>query len=203
MGNEKRGFGSVQPSRPADHLVFLRTLDALPLAAAFFALEGRLLHESRGMRRLLGSPPSGSALRLEVREFGRRLARSFVARAVSAATAVLELDQHAFGHGQNRYCLRGAYLGFEMLGTPASLLVTLERITREPLSDGALRERFGLTPQEIRVSRRLAAGLSNAAIAKDLRISIHTVRTHGERVREKLGVRSRAAVASRMLAGEE
>ena len=62
-----------------------------------------------------------------------------------------------------------------------------------------LARRFGLTPTEGVVLGELAAGLSTAAIAARLGVSIETVRTHVRRVLGKLGVASRtqAALAAR------
>jgi DNA-binding NarL/FixJ family response regulator len=48
-----------------------------------------------------------------------------------------------------------------------------------------------LTPQERRVSALAAQGLSNDAIASQLRVSAGTVKTHLEHVYAKLGVHSR------------
>jgi DNA-binding CsgD family transcriptional regulator len=57
-----------------------------------------------------------------------------------------------------------------------------------------------LTPTERRVTRAAAAGRSTRQIARKLRISVETVRTHLKHVYLKLGVRSRAELA-RALAG--
>jgi DNA-binding CsgD family transcriptional regulator len=56
----------------------------------------------------------------------------------------------------------------------------------------------GLTQREIEVTRLLCRGLSDAEIAVELFLSPHTVHDHVRAVRRKLGVRSRAAVASRV-----
>jgi DNA-binding NarL/FixJ family response regulator len=41
------------------------------------------------------------------------------------------------------------------------------------------------------VLRRIAVGQSNAEIARDLRVSLHTVKTHVAHVLAKLGLRDR------------
>lgn len=71
-----------------------------------------------------------------------------------------------------------------------------------PITDIEQRARaFGLTAAQARVARLLADGLSNEEIAEALFISPATARNHTARVREKLGVRSRAKVAALILNG--
>jgi DNA-binding NarL/FixJ family response regulator len=65
-----------------------------------------------------------------------------------------------------------------------------------PLSDDELKERYGLTPRQIAVTRLLSEGCSNAEIAERLSVSYFTARNHAEQVLQKLGVTSRAAVGA-------
>jgi DNA-binding CsgD family transcriptional regulator len=67
------------------------------------------------------------------------------------------------------------------------------------IAERGVEGRFGLSPQESRVARLLAQGLSNAEVARQLCISAHTARHHTQRVLSKLEVRSRAAVAAKLL----
>jgi len=56
----------------------------------------------------------------------------------------------------------------------------------------ALRPRFDpLTEREKDITRRLARGLSNAALAQELGLSEATIKTHVTRLLTKLQVRSR------------
>lgn len=56
-----------------------------------------------------------------------------------------------------------------------------------------------LTPRELDVIDAIGAGLSNKAIARELQISLHTVKFHIESLLRKLGARTRAeAVAKAM-----
>jgi len=53
-----------------------------------------------------------------------------------------------------------------------------------------------LTPSEARVVELVAAGLSNAAIAERLHVSLATIKTHLVHVYDKLGLSSRAELAA-------
>ena len=68
----------------------------------------------------------------------------------------------------------------------------LEELTDWPAQDI-------LTPRELDVVEAISAGLSNKAIARELGISLHTVKFHIESLLRKLGARTRAeAVAKAM-----
>lgn len=58
----------------------------------------------------------------------------------------------------------------------------------------------GPSQREVEVLRLLCQGLTDAEIAAELWLSQHTVHDHARAIRAKLGVRSRAAVASRIFA---
>ena len=81
-------------------------------------------------------------------------------------------------------------------GSAPSSTAAAEASRPGPLSDDALRERYGLTARQIEVVRLLAEGCSNAEIASRLEMSYYTARNHTEQVLAKLGVSSRAAVGA-------
>ncbi|AOR30576.1 hypothetical protein BFF78_05505 [Streptomyces fodineus] len=56
-------------------------------------------------------------------------------------------------------------------------------------------ERLGLTVREFTVAELVAEGRTNRQIADRLGLSIHTVATHLDRIRDKLGLRSRTQIA--------
>ncbi|MEO9104512.1 MAG: LuxR C-terminal-related transcriptional regulator, partial [Terrimesophilobacter sp.] len=60
----------------------------------------------------------------------------------------------------------------------------------------ALSGLLGLSSREIDVAHRVAAGLSNSAIARELFLSEHTVRIHVSRVPHAFGVATRIGVAT-------
>ena len=83
----------------------------------------------------------------------------------------------------------------------AAVLVLLDRPGPELPTTQELRLTFGLRGREPQVALLAAEGLSNADIARRLRLSAHTVRHYLERVLERLGLHSRTALAMRLMAG--
>ncbi len=69
--------------------------------------------------------------------------------------------------------------------------------TGAPLLIDATRIAEHLTPRELEVLTRIAAGLSNRAIATDLRIEYTTVRGHVQSLLAKIGARSRVDAVAR------
>ncbi|MGW1987580.1 ATP-binding protein [Streptomyces collinus] len=70
-----------------------------------------------------------------------------------------------------------------------------EQGRRGPHTTGAEDERWRLTARESMVVELVAKGLTNRQIAGELGLSAHTVATHLDRVRDKLGLRSRTQIA--------
>lgn len=58
----------------------------------------------------------------------------------------------------------------------------------------------GLTPAQARVADRVAAGLTNPQIARELHMSLRTVESHLSRVYREHGVNSRSQLAAAMAA---
>jgi DNA-binding NarL/FixJ family response regulator len=61
---------------------------------------------------------------------------------------------------------------------------------KDEITTGARR----LTPRERQVLSRIAGGKTSKAIAAELEISLHTVKTYREKLAQKLGVSSIAAL---------
>jgi DNA-binding CsgD family transcriptional regulator len=82
----------------------------------------------------------------------------------------------------------------------AALGATLwaERAEAELERIGGRRRSEGLTPTEARVAALVAAGRSNKEVAAELFVTVRTVESNLTRVYEKLGVRSRTELASRL-----
>ena len=68
-------------------------------------------------------------------------------------------------------------------GVLAKLLPRLQRVTQRPGWD--------LTARELEILQLLGEGLSNAAIAARLVVSVHTVRNHVQNLLSKLGAHSK------------
>lgn len=89
------------------------------------------------------------------------------------------------------------HIMLELLQPHLELACTNARLVTE--SRAAIRRRgvsdFGLTPRELDVAKWVAAGKTNAEIARILGASARTIEKHVERVLLKLGVENRTAAA--------
>ena len=80
-------------------------------------------------------------------------------------------------------------------GYARGLLTALDRKADRPLSRQGLRE--PLSPRELDVLRLLGTDLDGPEIARQLVVSLNTVRTHTKSIYAKLGVSSRRAAVRR------
>jgi DNA-binding NarL/FixJ family response regulator len=79
---------------------------------------------------------------------------------------------------------------------PALTKVFLDEVRFMPKDNGS-----PLSPREVQILQHIASGSSTKEVARDLGISVHTVKTHLERIFDKLGANDRAqavAIALRM-----
>ena len=82
-------------------------------------------------------------------------------------------------------------------GTTARTAITLEP-ARAPELGELVAEAYGLTKRERQVSRLVAQGLPNAAIAAELYLSTYTVQDHLKAIFEKLDVSNRGQLVARL-----
>lgn len=192
----------------------LHQLQATATAAVLFDTEGQEQYRTPAVRDLLGSD---SALVLErMRKLSRRLAAQAAPPSIGAAghraSASASASAKAAGRRPHRaqattrvghrcYTLTAA-LHPDLLGWDGSAVVIVVQRQRDigiertspAATDAMLRDHYGLTPRELDVARALCSGAAVAIIAERLKVSVHTVRRHSERVYRKLGVTTRREV---------
>ena len=115
--------------------------------------------------------------------------------ALATGTALLQwLDYRHFARAQSEttyialvavaFLALGVWAGVKLLGQRAP---PAEPFDGNPQALATL----GISPRELEVLELLAAGLANKEIAERLHVSPHTVKTHVERLYEKLDARRR------------
>lgn len=180
----------------ADRALLGAVLDAGGKRLLLCDAKGDPVQASAALERTLDADPERKAIEGAM----RRLARSAAELRRSGNGRVRglgESGEHVVATVRGRYRLCASLAGESGPG-PVGVLVLLEPLYREQLADAELHGRFGLTAQEIRVARRIAEGLHNDVVAKNLGISPHTARRHTEHVLGKLGIASRAQVAEKI-----
>ncbi|HET6618134.1 MAG TPA: helix-turn-helix transcriptional regulator [Gemmatimonadota bacterium] len=179
-----------------DRALLAAVLDAGGKRLLLCDAQGRPVQASADLERTLAADPERTA----IEKCMERMARSTAGlrgNGHDAKRGVGETGEQVIATVRGRYRICATLAGEASPG-PAGVLVLLEPLFREPLPDAELRERFGLTGQEVKVARRIAEGSSNEELAQQLEISRHTARRHTERVLDKLGIASRAQVAERI-----
>ncbi|MGW2727423.1 ATP-binding protein [Streptomyces sp. NPDC001494] len=136
----------------------------------------RLCEASALARRLLDTEPEAS------------WRRTIEEAAVRARTVLPTAAREAAVVGAHE--LRGDRLVAYALRTGSG-----EQVRRGLDTMGADDERWRLTAREFMVVELVAKGLTNRQIASELGLSAHTVATHLDKVRDKLGLRSRTQIA--------
>jgi DNA-binding CsgD family transcriptional regulator/PAS domain-containing protein len=189
--------------RTEDAAVFLRALDGLPHGVAFFDVKGNLLFLNRAFRRVLEKSPESTRIRQELQLFALAMSSVVQLRKLMRENKVEELAERELPTESAHYHLKASFVGLDLFGVGPSILTSLEGQPGEKYRETDLRSSFGLTKSECRVTRLLVQGKSNAAIARALSISPHTARTHVQRILAKLGARSRAEAAARILGNRE
>jgi DNA-binding NarL/FixJ family response regulator len=128
--------------------------------------------------------------------YGRLAANARDIAAVAANGQVFNLiaQNHAAlqSLAQNHAALQAAAGGSAVHALPAPRSRGFEELAER--AAGVL-----LTPRELDVLGAISAGLSNKAIARQLGISLHTVKFHIESLFRKLGARTRAEAVAKGL----
>lgn len=175
-------------------------LDALGEALMLCDEGGRVLHVNAALGRALDDEPEQPAVLREMEALARGSAPARGTRLLGApAPRPSSVPEREVRTGLRSYRVRRSVATEGLLGPAAAQIVALQPLIVQPLTDCELRERYGLTAREVVVARLLATGQTNAEIADSLGISPFTARNHTERVLAKLGVSSRAKVASALM----
>jgi DNA-binding CsgD family transcriptional regulator len=175
----------------------VRLLDAAGAAVVAHDERARQIHATPQVARVLGADPE----------------RAAVERAITRLARDLTYRSRAHGHSEHSvppqtstevrtalgtYALVAFRVAPGFFGPHAAVMVSVAGGGPRMLGDADLRERFGLTGREVEVARLMASGLTNRAIAERIGTSPHTVRHQGERVFDKLRVRTRADIAAKL-----
>ncbi len=92
-------------------------------------------------------------------------------------------------------------VGFMFLGVWVSYqLLNKKQPQKIGSPNQAAIEQLGLSPKELQVLEKVAAGLSNQAIANELFVSINTIKTHLKNSYSKLSVSSRIHAINKLKA---
>lgn len=167
-----------------------RTIDVLPVPLLVFDADGAERYRNAAFGALAQHEPQSERLVAAARKLARRLAPGIDAE--DSLLPSLQVATEKTAHA-GRYTLRGYY--DPRLFVDGGLLVSVERSALVPSPD-FIATASGLTPRQAEVAVLVAEGLSDQEVADCLCISVHTVRRHAAAVRKKLGVPSRAGVAT-------
>lgn len=177
-----------------------QTLDALAEPLLVFDADGGEIHRNCAFTCLINPDPERDRLLMELRVFVHRLRRLTFPQAGRADEAALAPARHTVTTRMAHYELRATFLPTSPFNSEGSILVEVSTDSGPALPPvETLRERFGLTLREGEVALLLAEGIPNDRLAERLFISPHTARRHTERVLEKLGLRSRKALALKLM----
>lgn len=178
---------------------FSAALDATNSGVVIVDLDGRILHANAAAQPMLvaGDPIREVGGRLQLRD---ELVAGQLMGAIRGVTDEAALGRRGLGIPTRR--LDGSALTATVMplerrtsrgGVSARAAAAVLIATSAPLElpAGALSLLYDLTPAEVRVFELVIEGKSNVAIARALGVSPSTVKTHMNRMFDKLGVRTR------------
>ena len=167
--------------------------------------DGDVLCRNSRARRILERDRQPRALHELLADLTRTLAGwtrthgAAAAHRTAGAGALLHSTQVGVRVGAHAYRVRGAVVRSASPRHRTLIVLSLsERGRGSLMSPDEMRERYGLTPTQIRVATLLAAGARARDIAAALDVQLNTARRHSEAVLQKLSVHSRAAVRARL-----
>lgn len=174
----------------SDAAEFLRACDMMGTPAVIYDTNGKLVHQTPACARLMQMDPELATLSAEMQRMASCLARlchgDRVAGVLGATSPRVEKTT-----ATATYLIRASALRASWMRGPW-LMVSVERLTPEPVTAADLQAAFGLTTAEARVAELLVKGRKTKAIAESLGLSWSTVRRHTERIYIKAGIRSQS-----------
>ena len=171
---------------------FLSMLDELDQPLALYDVEGSRVHQNPPLESLLGAEPFADRLEEVLDELARAAAHLGRASKTGQSRIHRSLERRVEGRRVS-YRLSALY-GPGGPKQKRRILVQIQALGRPLPSPASVSHQHGLTPREATVALLLAGGLSDKAIARQLDISWHTVRTHVRNILRKLGLSSRRKV---------
>jgi DNA-binding NarL/FixJ family response regulator len=179
-------------------------LDRMSDGVLLFDLAGVPVHANAHAARLLADDPEAARVRAAAQQAAwalgaarRRPGRPEAAAAARQAAAASQDVRTA----RRTYRLEATVAAEGLFGRDPTALVLVRAAGAAPLTDDALRARYGLTRQEVVVTRLMAEGLSNGEVAERLGVTLTTARNHAAHVLLKLGVGKRARIAPLLQGG--
>lgn len=180
-------------------------LDRMNDGVLLFDLAGVPVHANSHAERLLAPDPEATTVRAAAQQMawaigamhrrdGATVATGASRRDASSGARLAAAPVREVRTARGAWRLEGTLAVEGLFGRDPTVLVLVRRASPEPLDDGALRARYGLTAQEVIVARLMAAGLSNAEIAARLGTALATARNHAAHVLEKLGTGKRTRI---------
>jgi len=166
-----------------------RVLDDLADAIILFSVDGREQYRNRALRHLFASLRDAEPLCHAAEETALTVVDGWPASEWRRA-------QRTVCHASCQFTVQGTYAG-SLFDGPAGVIVTVSSDSPFP-PPLHLQTTFDLTPREAEVALLVAQGYTDARVADELSISVHTVRRHVSAARAKLDVDSRTEMACRL-----
>ena len=173
-----------------------RAIDALGRPIRVCSDSGAILHQSPSLSRLLEEDYQSQEIERRI----DRIVEALTARSRSGALEPAMPVRATVRTNRDLYHLNGCVVKSGIFSRSPSVMIVVETSEQVLPGEAELRDRFGLTLQEVRVAILISRRGSNREIAEALAISEHTARHHTEQVMSKLDVHSRKDVAARLLA---
>lgn len=176
----------------------LQALDCLEHPTAVYEASGKLLHMTGAMQSALTDEPERESLEQAFSLITERL-RHAAGGSLIHQGRLPDCAAVGVSTGLASYEVRGSLYRSPLPHCRSLVLVALRRTTPILRTEDDLRARYGFTRAESRVAVHLVSSRSSAEIARDLCVTVHTVRRHTERILLKAKVRSRTELSHKLL----